>query len=223
MNQTACIECGEAISFEPIAFHGLSVGTPRYCDRCVDLAVASEENDAAEERLRRRVEKSGLPKRLQDLPLSSTPLGALAEDWANGSLSGLCLTGPVGVGKTYAAAAACWAKINTGRSCRWVSVARLMTQLRAGFGDDARAAAIAAVAGEGAIVLDDLDKVSPTDYGREVIFAAVDGRVEAGAPLLVTTNLEPDQIGDKLGDAVMSRLVGYCTTVRMQGDDRRLA
>jgi DNA replication protein DnaC len=219
---TACHSCGQEVTFEPIAFRGLEVGTPRFCDDCIEREEREEEQRERAERHRARIENSGLPVRLQGLSLPDTELGRLGAKWATGELRGLCFSGPVGVGKTYTAAGACWLRLQRA-GCRWVSVARLMTQLRAGFQDEARAAASRAVTGEGAIILDDLDKVNPTDYGREVIFAAIDGRVEAGAPLLVTTNLGPREIGERLGDAVMSRLVGYCEQVKMVGEDKRLA
>jgi DNA replication protein DnaC len=182
---------------------------------------------AAEERLKRRqlrIDRSGLPSDLRRLSmLSSSPAAnEAARQWASGQARGLCLTGPVGVGKTYLAAAAAWKRLQD-FSVRWVSVARLMTQLRAGFGSEMKAQADRIVAGNGAIVLDDLDKANPTEYGKEVLFAAIDGRVEEGAPLLVTTNLPLSKLGDKLGAPIASRLAGYCVTVRMQGEDRRLA
>lgn len=222
MKATNCHGCGQEVRFGAIMFRGLEVGTPRFCDGCIEREERDEERRERADRLKLRIEHSGLPAQLHGLPLPDNEVGGLAAKWAAGDLCGLCISGPVGVGKTYTAAAACWLRLQE-RGCRWVSVARLMAQLRAGFQDEARTAASRAVVGEGAIILDDLDKVNPTDYGREVIFAAIDGRVEAGAPLLVTTNLGPQEIGERLGDAVKSRLVGYCDTVRMLGRDRRVS
>lgn len=177
--------------------------------------------EKTEERREHRIAASGLPKALHGIDLPETQVGELAGNWAEGKLNGLCLTGGVGVGKTYTAAAACWARLQR-EGCQWVSVARLMTKMRAGFEDEARKAATAAIIKPSAVVLDDLDKVNPTEFGKEVIFAAVDGRVEADAPLLVTTNLSPTEIGKKLGEPVMSRVAGYCEVVRMAGVDRRV-
>ena len=48
----------------------------------------------------------------------------------------------------------------------------------------------------------------------------------AGAPLLVTTNLGLDALAAKFpepfGDAIVSRLAGYCEAFALQGHDRRL-
>ena len=177
--------------------------------------------ERAEQRRAERITASGLPPHLQGTSLPHTALGRIAREWADEEIPGLCLTGGVGVGKTYLAAAACWHRLQR-KTCKWVSVARMMTQLRASFDDDSRKAAIRSVVGGGAAILDDLDKVNPTEYGKEVLFAAINGRIETGAPLLVTTNLTPTQLGQKLGAPIMSRVAGL-EVVRMSGADRRVA
>jgi DNA replication protein DnaC len=133
----------------------------------------------------------------------------------------LCVFGSVGVGKTWLAAAAAWEMVDR-RPVRWVSVPVLLAQLMASFADAERAAALRAITGTGPLILDDLDKGNATDWTRQQLFAAIDGRVTAGAPLLITTNLPPSAIGERLGDPIMSRVVGYCQVVEIAGADRRL-
>jgi DNA replication protein DnaC len=78
-----------------------------------------------------------------------------------------------------------------------------------------------------ALVLDDLDKVRPSDHAREPIYVAVNAWVEAEMPLIVTMNrslLElADEFGDRYGDAIASRLAGYCEEFEVGGRDRRVA
>lgn len=221
----ACSECGNEFDYEPVEWRGRELSAPTICALCGEEQEREERRRAEQDRFEERLRTSGLPAGLHGFDYSGFTHAAAvnaAKQWASGEIPGLCLTGSVGVGKTRLAAAATWERLH-GKGTKWVSVARLLTQLRSGFGDNAKAEASSIVAGKGAIVLDDLDKVNPTDYGREVIFATLDGRVEEGAPLLVTTNLPPSEIGERLGDAVMSRLVGYCRVVEMGGEDRRVA
>jgi DNA replication protein DnaC len=60
----------------------------------------------------------------------------------------------------------------------------------------------------------------------EKLQAAIDGRMENGVPLLVTTNLSLRQIAEKYpqpeGEAIASRLFGYCRAFRVDGVDRRM-
>lgn len=187
-------------------------------------ACTAYENREREQRRGERFARSGLPRKLRTAALLTFPasLTDAATRWAEGQIAGLCLTGPVGVGKTCLAAWATEKRLQN-HAVRWVSVSRLMTQLRSGFGSEMKTNADRIVAGTGAIVLDDLDKVNPTDYGREVILAAVEGRYQAGSPLLVTTNKELSELKSMLGAPVASRLAEYCEVIRMSGEDRRLS
>lgn len=221
MKTSRCKKCKAELHFEPVVYNGLEVGTPGYCDGCLKAQAHYDEVKEAEQRFTNRIDRSGLPSRFHGLRLPETELGAVAGKWAREETEkpGLCFAGPVGVGKTYLAAAACWERLRK-KNCLWVPVAHLLTRLRGGFGD-MRQAATEAVVGGGAIVLDDLDKANPTDYGREVIFAAVDSRIESGAPMLVTTNLGLEQVEAKLGEPIASRLLGHCEVIRISGEDRR--
>lgn len=104
----------------------------------------------------------------------------------------------------------------------WVSMPILLAQLGAAFSDSARREAISVLTGAGALVLDDLDKVNPSEWARNQVFAAIDKRVQAGTPLLITTNLPPAALGEKFGEPVMSRIVGYCRTLELPGRDQRM-
>lgn len=177
------------------------------------------------ERLNFRIERSGMPQALRRKSFLGAPPGPptdAARRWADGEIAGLCLTGNVGVGKTWLAAAAAWQRLQT-QPLQWVSVARMMSQLRSGFGSEDKAKADRIVSGVGSIVLDDLDKVNPTEYGKEILFAAIDGRVAEGSSVLVTTNKSLSELGKLFGAPVASRLAGYCETVQMVGPDRRMS
>lgn len=210
-------------------------GLPFWCDRCEAAAgaerEAQERREAAERERRQasiRVQRSGLPGRhhrvgLGELDHPADVIGALRRwAWAGG---GLLLTGAVGRGKTTLAGAAAWERLQH-KSLVWTSVPLLLAALGSGFGSEQRQHALELLSGATALVLDDIDKARPTEFGAEQVFLAVDQRVEHEKPLLVTTNLAPSQLAerwpDPYGHAIASRLVGYCRVLRIEGVDRRL-
>src|SRR5207249_4261536 len=144
--------------------------------------------------LRGRRANCGIPERMRGLTFEQLrrdppPEAALAsaEAWASGNLNGLVLAGPVGVGKSWLAAAAAWARLELA-PLRWIYVPRLFTFLDAGFDSKGRAEALEALASSTPIVLDDLDKARPTEFAATHLQTAISVRVDEGLPLLVTTN-----------------------------------
>lgn len=208
------------------------------CDECRSkVEQEAREQDQAHEQelhLQRRApleRRSRIPLELQGLtweqvsdPSRPDALAA-ARSWATGPRKGLFLSGPVGVGKTWLAAAAAWAMLDH-RPVRWCSVVQLRPYLGLDFKDPRRADALEVLLGTEALVLDDIDKASP-NMGAE-IYAAVDSRVTAGAPILITTNLGLDRLEskfpDEYGAAIVSRIVQHCRggIFQLTGPDRRL-
>jgi DNA replication protein DnaC len=232
MIDVTCAGCGKELTLE-IEGESRWLRMMAQHIHCHECAVEQERLEAERERKAARESRRSrchLPERLRGQLLEhfSARSGqgaavAAASEWASQKAAhGLMLTGPTGTGKTSIAAAACWTRLERW-PCAYASVARTMARLGASFTDEGRAEAVRVLTGAGAVVLDDLDKCRPTDYGREQLFAAVDAREQAEAPLLVTTNLTPSEIGEQFGDALMSRLAGYCRVVEVGGDDQRLA
>jgi DNA replication protein DnaC len=217
----------------------------RLCDECERKQRDAECARLIAAKLDQYRQWACIPKRYRDVDYSgftATEAVEAAQAWARGELRGLCFTGKVGRGKSWLAAAAINDMITRRakedavadldevhddvprrlRPVRWVSVSSLMAELRRSFSDDDRADAIKVVAGRSAVVLDDLDKVNPTEFGRETIFSTLETRFAAEAPILVTTNLSPAELGKKLGEGVMSRIAGDCLVIEMVGPDRRM-
>ncbi|MBN1527965.1 MAG: ATP-binding protein [Thermoleophilaceae bacterium] len=206
---------------------------------CEDCGLkADAERDAENERaeadrqadvLARRVARSGLPRMLQGNSLDTLDdqVRELMRAFAERQVDAVALYGSFGVGKTHAAAAAFQARLEHGPG-RWFYLPTLFARLAAGFDSPAREEALAALASRrGALVLDDIDKARPTEYGAEIILTAVDEAVTNGDALIITTNLKFSELAKKwpepYGDAIASRLAGYCQVLTMTGADRRLA
>lgn len=209
------------------------------CGDC--LAVDEREREAQEEverhveRVRRRVESCGLPgvswreRSLGDVVAKPGQEEALrlAGLWASGESQGLLLHGEVGAGKTFLAAAAAVSRCSRGPA-RWLPVAELLMGLRMPFesAEYGRAMRKLEPAGRCALVLDDLDKTRPSEHALQPLYVAVNRWLAEGLPLLVTLNRDLESLarwgGETFGDALASRLAGYCDVVEMRCPDWRL-
>lgn len=236
-------ECGTPVEVEipdgvKGAFREMVLRWQVVCDRCEKRNAAEQEareRESAEtvrlSAYRTRVRKCGIPMLFREKDWVSLDTDGrrdvidAARRWAAGDLRGLLLTGEVGVGKTYLAAVAAWAYLHRG-PLRWTSVPGLMASLAADWNSPRRQAALNLIDGTDALALDDLDKSRPSAYAAEQLFGAIDARVAAGAPLLVTTNLSLGELVEKypdpFGESIGSRLAGYCEAYGLLGSDRRL-
>lgn len=233
---STCRGCGSDVELDcgnlrpvPLA---VSLARSVLCDECSKTAA---ERDAA--RIRRhefeqRVLTSGIKpqhvrrwdsfERRTDDGLDRGRAIDAAREWGRmDDPGGLCLLGSTGVGKSALAKSAAYERLRHA-PVRWVSLALLVAELSNFEDRQARHRATRILTGRGALVLDDFDKVNVTDWLASQLFAAIDGRIEAGAALLVTTNLTPAELRDKFGDAIYSRLEGYCRMVELPGPDYRL-
>ena len=206
------------------------------CDRCSFVAglPARDVDPSFRERARREVierrrRASGIPAQLRGLSWERVAGGtrpnvlAAAKRLAAGEERGLLLSGAVGVGKTWLAAAAAWELLER-EPLSWFFVPDLFNRLGRSFEDASRDDTLDRLGGSAALVLDDLDKARPTDYAAEQLLCAIDNRVTAGAPLIVTTNLDLNALADRFafGHAIVDRLVGHCEAFALLGQSRRI-
>lgn len=135
---------------------------------------------------------------------------------------GLLLYGPVGTGKTHAAACIANELINQGRPCLVTNFARITNTLQGMFEgkqrylDDFNRLDL--------LVIDDLAAERDTSYMNEMIFNIIDSRYRSGKPLIVTSNLTQAELTaptsvDK--ERIYSRLLEMCVPVEVKGSDRR--
>lgn len=135
---------------------------------------------------------------------------------------GLLLYGPVGTGKTHAAACIANELISQGRPCLVTNFARITNTLQGMFEgkqrylDDFNRLDL--------LVIDDLAAERDTSYMHEMIFNIVDSRYRSGKPLIVTSNLTQAELtGPASVDKkrIYSRLLEMCVPVEVKGVDRR--
>lgn len=213
------------------------------CDECAEEQREREQREEAEaDRQQRREEQLALRRRRAALPAKwqaqtfeeiedderRRPARESAAMWAAGQLGrqGLVLWGAVGRGKTAMAAAAANARLQIA-AVRWMPVAELLLDLRMPFDSPEYLRALRKLEpGRAGLVLDDLDKFKPSEHAVQPVYVAVNAWIEAELPLLVTLNRDLDALQDWLpegfGEAISSRLAGYCVQREVKGEDRRL-
>lgn len=232
-----CPGCGEPVAVPPypadlpawLREWGARMSQTVWHDACHAAHEQQSERSRQEAALREREAASRMPlalrRRVRGFRFAAA-LETLADEWAAGHGMRLLLTGRCGAGKTSLAAVAALRWLERGGRLRWVSAPEMMAHLGTSFGSAGREDALALLYGRGCLVIDDIDKVRPTEHGAEQVFLAVDQRVVAGSSLLLTANLGAEGIASRWPEpyaaALASRLAGECRLVRLQGADRRL-
>ena len=200
-----------------------AVGSQHPCDSCL---AAQEAHQARLER-QTRATLTGIPKRFWDVGFAELleqgfPGDAVlaGQTWAT-SGGGLFLFGPVGTGKTTVAAAAAWTRALQGH-VRWTPARTLGLMATAEYGSAEHRAGRQIAQGHRALVLDDLGREG--GGAAQLVATTIENRVDADAPLLVTSNLSLDELAarDLEGQRLASRLAGYCAQYVMDGPDHRL-
>lgn len=147
-----------------------------------------------------------------------------ASSWLQDDPFGLLMTGPCGTGKTHIA----WAIVNKIindaeaqhqhiRYPRVISCAELFQLVRR---NDFK---IPSFLESGWIVcIDDLGAENITDWSREVFLMILDRIQKSNTRLIITTNLNMNEIRTKLGDRISSRILELCVPIKTAGDDYRV-
>lgn len=146
----------------------------------------------------------------------------------------LLLYGSPGVGKSQIAAAALRRTITRGaRTAKFVSMVRLLDQLRVGSDSEAQRKGhetLEAAITADAVVLDDIGRDNKTDWVERILFQIIDERYTRRAWTIVTTNRDPasadrnavDSLDTWVGEAVFGRIIERSEIVNCGGAGKNL-
>ncbi len=136
---------------------------------------------------------------------------------------GLWFWGDVGTGKTTLAMLVSSAALQAGRAVAIYSLPRLLNLLRESL--EAPGGLVDLLDRLSAVDLlhiDDLGAENQTEWVLEQLYSIVNARYEAERAIVATTNLEPDQLAERLGERTVSRLVEICgDPITLAGEDMR--
>jgi DNA replication protein DnaC len=204
-----------------------------------DEARACECREARLRRGRNRGVASVIPRKFQGVSFDRPPvteidqgvvqevrrwIGNLDENLDAGR--GLSLMGPTGTGKTTLAMLISKAALQDNRSVAIYSLPKLLARIRQTYdsepGGDSYLSFFQRLTSVDLLHIDDLGAEKRSDWVLEQLYALVNERYEAQRSMLVTTNLDQEQLEEQIGARTVSRLVEICEMVPLFGPDRRI-
>ena len=139
---------------------------------------------------------------------------------------GIWFIGDVGTGKTSLAMLVSKLAIEAGHSAAVYSLPKLLTRIRRTYdtaaGDLSYSQFFARLTSVDLLHIDDLGATNQTDWVMEQLFSIVDERYATQRSVVVTTDLEIDELEAQIGSRTVSRLVEICgDPLALFGDDQR--
>ncbi len=222
--QTANPEPGEDTLYCGKCSYGWIVenGRARRCPCLARRGVGSRQ-DAIDALLRRH--RAGISQKLSRVTAHTflvrpghehikPALDKYIKDLEAGQKHGWFIFGPPGVGKSFAAAYV----VNTVKHKRiltsaMINFSRTLTALRATFGDEAEHRSLLSVLFDTPLLaIDDLGMEQRVNENPELSWAVskfyevIDYRRDEELPTIITSNRTPEQLTDRLGEAIMARI-----------------
>ncbi len=213
----------------PTAYAEFRAARDAWASRTPGIAARYEallaERDAAELEHRRRgdadahLERAGVPmlvRRALQAPIRKPAFDA-ADEWLGGDATWLVLSGSTGAGKSVAAGYALQRGLRTGRRATWL-VASSLTRTVGSF--DAEGA-LERVKHVDLLVVDDFGTEHQSSFADSVFFDVLHHRHEEARKTVLTTNLDPADLGRRLGGRLYDRIRHACVFAGVEGASLR--
>ena len=139
---------------------------------------------------------------------------------------GLWFMGDVGTGKTTLAMLVSKSALEGRRSVAIYSLPRLLAEIRTTYEDGAQQSyteLLDRLAQVDLLHIDDVGAERTSDWVLEQLYSLVNARYEEGRAIVITTNLDHEQLREQIGARTVSRLVEICgDPLPLFGPDRRI-
>ena len=146
---------------------------------------------------------------------------------------GLILTGNNGVGKTHLACSIANELIKNGIPIIYGTLINLLAELKSTYDNDNNISEMEIIKlyeKVDLLVIDDLGKEKPSEWGLEKLFTIINSRYENNLPVIITTNYDQNSLIDRLSingeietaKSIISRLYEMCYLVKIEDRDHRI-
>jgi len=136
----------------------------------------------------------------------------------------LMLWGNAGNGKSLLAASVANELEGKGKTVVFISMPNLLQKIRNTFNNNNKESEdeiMKALHTCDLLIIDDIGTEKVTDWVEDVIYRIVDGRYTRKKPIFVTSNLNPDDLGAKIGPRSMDRLTEMCQSIHNKATSYR--
>lgn len=137
----------------------------------------------------------------------------------------LLLIGNYGTGKTMLASILCRQIAAKCFNCKFINIVDLFEEITATFYGNGKVNTtdyINRYKKADFLFLDDIDKREPTDYIKQILYSVVNYRVENELPVVISANAMLNELEQKFGEAIISRLVEKSRVVLFEQANERL-
>ena len=143
-----------------------------------------------------------------------------AENFSSKS-GNLLFTGGTGVGKTFLSSAVARHVIDKGFSVVYDSISNIVNEFEAVKFNKAQID-LSKYDICDLLIIDDLGTEMITQFSESVVYTLLNNRINMRKPMIVSTNINADSVGDLYSQSVVSRLAGEFLVLPFKGNDIRL-
>ena len=168
-------------------------------------------------RFRRRTLQSFFPRNEKQKEVLALLLEYVSSfnDAREKELNGFYLYGAPGRGKTHLAAGVANELIKKGIPCVYVKTAELLSAIRENFKNGDKEVIITPLKVVDLLILDDLGAEEKQEWFIADVFRILDWRLEWLLPTVITSNLTIDEVSNRYGERIASRIKRMCRIIEI--------